>query len=205
MSIQAAQKNARELAAAERAPKAWPLDGDPFMTEVFVRGMEAAEQQRFPVALNFLQVCVDADPHPLEADVEYVMRSASVVHPATLERARKALVRALAANDDSTRARLLFALANYHYYVGEHELARAAADEALKLFEGHGASMTLGLMTVRRIELALADRDLDPGQRLVDRLLAIGDQITAIVWSPMRCVFCRAASTHPHLTGTAGM
>ena len=177
LSIQAAQKIARELAASERAPKAWPLDGDPFMTEVFVRGMEAAEQQRFQVALNFLQVCVDADPHPLEVEVEYVMRSASVVHPATLERARKALDRALAANDDSARARVLFALSNYHYYVGEQEPARAAADEALKLFEGHRASMTLGLMTVRRIELALADRDLDLGQRLVDRLLAIGDQI----------------------------
>lgn len=181
LAVACAQQLARELAAAESPPLAWPFDGDAFLAEAFARGMQALARQRFQVALNYLQICVDAEPHPLEVDVEYVARLAAVAHPSTPDHAARALERAARAGDAVARRRVQVALSAYYYYDGEHDLARAATDAALASFD-EGATSNAdehATLLLRRIELALGDRDFDMGQRLVGRVLAIATRLGA--------------------------
>lgn len=180
LAIQCAQGLARELAAAEAPPRVWPFDGETFLAEAFARGMQAVAEQRFQVALNYLQICVDAEPHPLEVDVEYVARLAATGHPGTPDHAAKALERAADAGDASARERILIALSVYFYYEGDHARARAATDTALGS-GGTGGTPSFGMATLllRRAELAIGDRDFELGRRLVDDTFEVARQIGA--------------------------
>lgn len=181
LAIACAQQLARELTAAEAPPLAWPFDGDAFLAEAFARGMQAVGEQRFQIALNYLQICVDADPHPLEVDVEYVARLAAVGHAATPDHAATTLERAAQAGNAAARRRVQVALSAYHYYDGEHDLARAATDGALASFDeaADADSVEHAALLLRRIELALGDRDFELGQRLVGSVLAIAERLGA--------------------------
>jgi tetratricopeptide (TPR) repeat protein len=147
------------------------------MTEVYARAMEAVEQQRFQVAVNLLQVCVDTEPHPLEAAVEYIVRLASVAHAATVERAQPVLARARDEGNRAACARVMVAVSNYHYYEGEFAPSLIAIDEALALLDGAVPTTVQAIAMVRRIELAVAAREFDVGQRLTDRLMALARQL----------------------------
>ena len=114
LAISAVNRIAVDLRRLRGIVIARPFDGDPFMSEAFSRGIQAAEQDHRQTALNYLQICVGVEPHPLSVDVEYVMQLAAITDPATPRRATEVLERAALMGDMRTSIKVLGALSSYY-------------------------------------------------------------------------------------------
>ncbi|VTU37910.1 ATP-dependent transcriptional regulator [Variovorax sp. PBL-H6] len=180
LTIALGRKLAREL--VDEAPAR--VVTDTFTNEAFTRARQAAREQRYQTAQDYLRVCVASHPHALEMEVEHVESLAAIEHPETASKAESLLARAAASADVAAQARVLRALAGYHRALENNELARTLIHQALTLLEANGDEALKAALLLERCELAIADREFELAQSIGRRVLAAAqggdhDRLTA--------------------------
>lgn len=96
------------------ATSSGPFEDDPFLSEAWSRALAAARHNYRDLALSYFQICVDAVPHELSVDVEYVKQLAEAIHPTTPQRATEVLERAALVGDSGAATSIFRALSTYY-------------------------------------------------------------------------------------------
>ncbi|MEJ7686974.1 MAG: winged helix-turn-helix domain-containing protein [Variovorax sp.] len=199
LTVGLGRKLSAELAMCS-PPEPSLLHGDAFTAEAFSRALRAAKEQRFKIARDYLEVCVVAEPHPLEMDVAYVDSLAAMDHPETHAKAEQVLARAAESADVLAQVGVLRALSCYHYARGSAALARSLIQRALTLAGQIEESPLAATISLERSDMAIADREFDLARSIGRRVLAVakpGDEDRLL----SRCL--RQEGVIAHLQGYA--
>jgi len=173
LTIGLGRKLGHSLATHDSARLSLPAGADTFTSEAFARAMRAAREQRYQMAQDYLQVCVVAEPHALEMDVEHVESLAAIEHPETHSKALRVLALAAESADVVAQARVLRSLSSYCRALGNNELARTLIHRALELVEREGDDPLTATVLLERSELAITDREFELAQSIWRRILAV--------------------------------
>ena len=172
---------AREVAAAlfpEDANAAIAFDSsDPLANEALARAMQAVGEQKWKVAVNLLQVVLDADPDNMGVQLERARALAHLGDDKALRMAERLLGHAETAHDTLLAAMAHDVISRFHFSRRLLEPAERHLDEALRLAGKQAPADWLQSLLVRLSAIALLRRNFQIAGQALDRLQHLNEQM----------------------------